>query len=72
MTSVSYTIKEINSVHFYTTYTVIGICHPTQGQQTLTQALSSAFKCLMYFILLTKILHKVHNLVTCMHQVKFY
>jgi len=50
MTSVSYTIKEINSVHSYTTYIIIGICHPTQGQ-TLTQALSSAFKCtdVLYF-----------------------
>ena len=44
MTSVSYTIEEINSGHSYTTYTVIGICDLTQGQ-TLTPALSSAFKC---------------------------
>jgi len=50
MTSVSYTVKEINSVHSFATYTVIGICLPAQVQ-ALTQAWSSAFKCIdiLYF-----------------------
>jgi len=47
---VAFTIKEINSVNYYSIYIVVCICDPTQGE-TVASIWSSAFKniAILYF-----------------------